>query len=110
MSRVRLQRKWVLLGALLGAPLAAVALQAPTQDVRIERVPEARKGPPNAHFSHWEHNQQHCYACHPSVFPQANEGFTHADMKAGRACGACHDGTAAVAISSLKCETCHVAR
>jgi c(7)-type cytochrome triheme protein len=66
--------------------------------------------PVPALFSHWGHNSQHCYSCHPSVFPQAPLGFTHQDMREGRYCGSCHDGQAAKAIRSMGCEVCHAPR
>jgi len=93
----------VLLGA---APLFAVSTP---QEVRIPSV-TPRSAPPPARFSHWRHNSQHCYTCHPSIFPQALEGFTHAQMQAGQYCGACHDGQTAKAISGQKCEVCHESR
>ncbi len=58
-------------------------------------------------FSHWEHNQFTCFSCHPSLFPQRPEGFTHADMDAGNYCGACHDGRTAFSYNDVDCATCH---
>ena len=49
-----------------------------------------------------------CYACHPSVFPQALVGFTHAEMREGQFCGRCHDGRTAFAIPGAACARCHV--
>ena len=49
-----------------------------------------------------------CYACHPSVFPQALVGFTHAEMREGQFCGRCHDGRTAFAIPGATCARCHV--
>ena len=55
--------------------------------------------PPRALFSHRTHQSFGCYACHPSVFPQALVGFTHDDMREGKFCGRCHDGRGAFAIA-----------
>jgi c(7)-type cytochrome triheme protein len=51
-----------------------------------------------------------CQVCHPSVFPQAPVAFTHEEMKAGRYCGACHDGGVAFAIAGAACGGCHAPR
>ena len=84
------------------------AVNAP-QDVRLPPLKE-RTTPAPARFSHWSHNSQHCYGCHPSVFPQSPLGFTHQDMQEGRACGSCHDGQAAKAVRTMRCEACHAPR
>jgi c(7)-type cytochrome triheme protein len=81
----------------------------------IVRVPRARphpRGTPpeNASFSHWRHGAYRCFACHPAIFPQAPEAFTHADMSLGRYCGRCHDGAESRAVRDYRCEACHVAR
>ena len=69
------------------------------------RVPAAA-----ALFRHGTHAQFSCYGCHPSLFPRERVGFTHADMQAGRFCGACHDGRGAFAIADAECESCHVGK
>lgn len=66
-----------------------------------------RTAPPPAQFSHVQHGQMQCYMCHPGVFPQAPLGFTHAEMRQGHYCGACHDGAAAKAIARMACQECH---
>ncbi|WP_141322982.1 c(7)-type cytochrome triheme domain-containing protein [Myxococcus sp. AB025B] len=109
-ARAVLQRwRWrvVLAVPLLFAP-PILAVNAP-QDVRLPPLKE-RKAPVPALFSHWAHDSQRCYSCHPGVFPQAPLGFTHQDMREGRYCGSCHDGRAAKAPSSMRCEACHVPR
>jgi len=95
-------------GAVTGLLLAGTWVSAYTmpQDLRIPPVKE-RKSPPAAMFSHWQHNTQYCYTCHPSIFPQRLEGFSHAAMKEGRYCGSCHDGRQAPNISAMSCEACH---
>ncbi|MCP3145331.1 c(7)-type cytochrome triheme domain-containing protein [Pyxidicoccus xibeiensis] len=108
LSARRSFRGWLALlgGALFATPILAFTLP---QDVRIPPV-KARPQPVPALFSHWSHNTQHCYSCHPGVFPQAPLGFTHQDMREGRFCGSCHDGKSAKAVSAMRCEGCHVAR
>ncbi len=102
----RLIAACVLATVLFAPPLLAVMTP---QDVRIPQL-APRKLPPPALFSHWRHNTQHCYACHPSMFPQAPVGFTHQQMEQGLFCGACHDGRAATGVTAMRCEACHVAR
>jgi c(7)-type cytochrome triheme protein len=90
----------------------AWAVQPPPASVRI---PIARAHPAGApaeaaRFSHVAHRQMNCHQCHPSPFPQAAWGFTHEDMRAGRACGACHEGQRASAITAHRCQECHAPR
>jgi len=96
--------------AALGLLLASVALGAAFPAVlRIpRRNPGAAAFPPRALFSHRTHQSFGCYACHPSVFPQAAVGFTHAEMQEGKFCGRCHDGQIAFAIPGATCARCHV--
>lgn len=94
----------MVLGVMLGSLLA----YAVPDRVRIPRVNAEAAGPlPNAAFSHRGHNQYQCYACHPSIFPQARLGFTHERMNEGRFCGQCHNGKAASAVADNACEACH---
>jgi c(7)-type cytochrome triheme protein len=97
-----------LLGALAAAPLLGAGYPLAL------RIPKAKPRPPGALeaalFSHGTHAQYRCYACHPQIFPQAAEAFTHADMDAGRFCARCHDGQQARAVRALPCESCHVPR
>lgn len=96
--------RWLFAGAVLFAlPLAAVTSP---QDVRLPPL-EPRKRPAPALFSHWRHAEQQCFNCHPAVFAQQRFGFTHAQMKEGRYCAACHDGKRGKAISAMTCESCH---
>jgi c(7)-type cytochrome triheme protein len=96
--------------AALGLLLSSVALGAAFPAVlRIpRRNPGAAAFPPRALFSHRTHQSFGCYACHPSVFPQAAVGFTHAEMQDGKFCGRCHDGQTAFAIPGAACARCHV--
>lgn len=65
---------------------------------------------PAARFPHWMHRIRYrCSACHPSLF-EAKTGadtLTMADIRQGRACGACHDGRSA--FSAMECSRCHAA-
>ena len=96
--------------AAFGLLLASAALGAAFPAVlRIpRRNPGAAAFPPRALFSHRTHQSFGCYACHPSVFPQAAVGFTHAEMQEGKFCGRCHDGRTAFAIPGAPCARCHV--
>lgn len=78
--------------------------------VRIPIVKAHPKGaPPDAAlFQHGRHDQFNCNACHPALFPKWRAGFTHLDMREGRFCGACHDGTAAFEVGTADCRSCHV--
>jgi c(7)-type cytochrome triheme protein len=100
-------RRWLLLAALLAsAPISAVSSP---ETVRLPPV-VPRASPPPALFSHWRHQGQQCYRCHPSLFPQEPLGFTHQQMQRGEYCGACHDGEVARAVSAFRCEVCHAVR
>jgi c(7)-type cytochrome triheme protein len=103
--RRRLQR-WSFLVAAL--PAAVLALSMP-QDIRLPQL-KTRAAPPPALFSHWAHQSNQCFGCHPSIFPQASLGVTHAQMQAGQFCGACHDGHITRAMSTMRCEECHAPR
>jgi c(7)-type cytochrome triheme protein len=100
--------KWLVLLGLVAVPGVTFAL---TDTVRIPIVePHGADDPAAAAaFSHFKHGEFQCYECHTSVFPQFKRGFTHADMKRGRYCGACHDGHTAWDIDApeIECEECH---
>ena len=88
--------------------LVAVAVALPAR----LRIPKLEPHPPGtpvaaAAFSHVRHSAMACYMCHPSLFPQALQGFTHREMRQGRYCGACHDGVEATAIEKMACQECH---
>jgi c(7)-type cytochrome triheme protein len=106
----RPRARWTWTAALAVACLSPVVLAAAFPAVlRIPRQsPGASAVPPRALFSHRTHGDFGCYACHPSVFPQAPVGFTHAQMRDARFCGRCHDGTTSFAIEGAPCGRCHV--
>jgi c(7)-type cytochrome triheme protein len=87
-------------GAALGAAFPAT-LRLPRRDAG--RAPAV----PNALFSHRGHAAMGCQACHPTIFPVGRVAFTHDDMKAGKYCGACHDGGVAFAVAGASCRGCH---
>lgn len=93
-----------LAGVALGAAFPAV-VRVPRSDP--QRAPAAL---PLAAFSHPAHRSSGCYACHPTLFPQAPRSFTHAEMRQGRFCAACHDGATAFAVTGAACERCHAPR
>lgn len=102
------KRAWASLSIAVSLCAGSWLAYAVPDVVRIRRVnPDAPAQLPEAKFSHRRHSQYQCYACHPTLFPQAPAGFTHADMEAGRACGACHDGKTAAAPKEQACEVCH---
>jgi len=105
--RASLRPRWLHTFGLVGASVLAAWVSA-ALPARL-RIPQlaARTAPPAAQFSHVEHAQLQCYMCHPSIFPQAPLGFTHAEMRERRYCGACHTGTEAKAISQMACQECH---
>jgi c(7)-type cytochrome triheme protein len=80
--------------------------------VRIPIVkPHPSGTPPDAAlFRHGRHAQFDCSSCHPGLFPQWRDGFVHEDMRAGRFCGACHDGEAGFDMTTADCKACHVPR
>lgn len=95
-------RRWWWLAVL---PVGLLGFGAP-QDVLIPSA-KPREAPRSALFSHWRHQSQQCFNCHPTVFPQALKTMTHEQMKAGQFCGSCHDGHATQAIGTMRCEACH---
>jgi len=106
-----------------GGPVAGVAetpvsSPGPAPDVEV-RLPSdlAFAANPDApapvmfrHETHVDTTTPRCTGCHPGTFAILKRGgpVTHADMEAGRSCGACHDGKAAFsAADSDACEFCH---
>jgi c(7)-type cytochrome triheme protein len=99
-------RRLLVFGVIGASVLAAWVGAALPARVRIPQL-TARTAPPAAQFSHLEHAQMQCYVCHPGTFPQAPLGFTHAEMRQRRYCGACHAGNEARAIAQMACQECH---
>ncbi len=105
---------------LLVGVLAAATVVAQS---RLPRLPKAFEfhqtgdSPGKVTFNHETHvdpDQPGCTSCHPKLFrilspgqPTAGGPITHDTMKAGRACGACHDGKKAFGVDD--CTMCHTA-
>lgn len=61
-------------------------------------------------FPHWVHRIRYrCSVCHLEIFePRAGaNAITMSDIRAGRACGKCHNGTTAFEVSFDSCHRCH---
>jgi c(7)-type cytochrome triheme protein len=93
--------------ALAAVSTAALALPFPAVLRIPRRDPAAAPALPAALFSHRTHESFGCYACHPTLFPQAPLSFGHAEMRTGRFCGRCHDGRITFAIEGAACARCH---
>ncbi len=98
----------------MGAVLASMAPEALAGELRVPRdlTYEAGGGPGPVVFSHESHVafSEKCTACHIALFRMLapTHRVTHADMEAGRACGACHNGQMAFAFSDpAGCDKCH---
>jgi c(7)-type cytochrome triheme protein len=109
MARRQLLRASGLAGVMAVVLLVALVGLALPARLRIPPLAPHPAGAPAAAaaFSHVGHASMPCYMCHPSVFPQALQGFTHREMRQGRYCGACHDGVGATAIEKMTCAGCH---
>jgi len=95
----------VLVAAVVGTAPAIVTSMPDA--VRIPMKEKHDEPKDAALFSHWAHEGMTCFTCHPSLFPRAPKSFTHADMDAGKYCGACHNGVAAWSYADADCEVCH---
>jgi c(7)-type cytochrome triheme protein len=103
-------RALFVLALAVGAPATLAFGAAFPATLRIPRRASSNATTmPAAMFSHRSHGAFGCFACHPSVFPQAPLAFTHEDMRGGRFCGSCHDGAHAFAVGAAACGGCHVA-
>jgi c(7)-type cytochrome triheme protein len=110
-SLCRLLAAVVVAATAMAAPLAA---EEGAPEVRLPadvtyRSAEGSPGP--VVFSHTVHvplADDRCIACHPALFPilRPTGKITHAEMSAGKECGACHDGVAASGIED-DCAHCH---
>ena len=62
-------------------------------------------------FSHWSHRRRYtCQVCHSELdfaFKTNVTEITEAGNKAGKYCGACHDGKIAFGHDQQHCEKCH---
>lgn len=90
-------------------PAVGVALELPP-DLAFAANPDAPAPVTFRHATHVDESAPRCTGCHPATHKILRRGgpVTHADMEAGRSCGACHDGKAAFAATdSDACEFCH---
>lgn len=100
-----------LAAALILIAILANAATGVEGDVVFKR--EGGGGTPPAVFPHWVHRIWYrCYACHPGLFEmKAGEAKITMDaIQEGRACGTCHNGKVAWAVTFETCNRCHVAR
>jgi len=106
-----------LLALVLGSSVMNAMAAAPG-DIRYERrandsadaVAEMSSFPPSI-FPHWIHRINYrCDACHDSLFKMEHGGtpVTMDLMKAGKVCGACHNGQLAFGSDFQSCGRCHV--
>ena len=103
--------KWslVVAGAAVLASAAALAMPVIVRIPIIKPHGAADPAQPGL-FSHWHHDQYSCFACHPTLFPKARQGFTHDEMDEGKFCGSCHNGQSAPPASGERAvcrSTCH---
>ena len=65
-------------------------------------------------FSHWSHRLKYtCRVCHFELdfaMEVNGSGITEAANRAGRFCGACHDGETAFGFDASTCSRCHTGR
>jgi len=104
--------------SLLALAIAAVASAGIALAAKVPGdIKFKRKGPttadmvPVSTFSHWAHRMRFtCNVCHPALFPMKAKGappITMDEIKAGKACGVCHNGKGAWASSIDTCVRCH---
>jgi len=68
------------------------------------------KGAGKVVFSGDAHKAMKCGECHPALFKmkKGSTVMTMKDMEAGKACGACHNGTKAFGVKdAAACAKCH---
>jgi len=97
-------------GLVLAILLSGVAWAAPG-DVKLKREEGAPGGFPVTTFPHWIHRINYRGdACHNRLFEMkaGQAEISMDDIKAGRACGTCHNGDQAFAVEFTNCERCHV--
>jgi c(7)-type cytochrome triheme protein len=107
-------RSRLLAALLIGLPVLCAAGGRELPRLPADReLAGAADSPGAVTFSHAQHldaSRPDCTACHPRLFRivrtgQAAAPIRHADMDAGRACGACHNGR--TAFGRDDCTACH---
>ena len=112
-GRVRPPRWHWLVAAGLGASVLLAPVAVSIANPAVIEMKHAEDGADEVGvIFHWKHQEVfQCYACHPSLFTKIGKAaVTHDEMKAGRYCGACHNGEMAfdVGDENVSCEVCHV--
>ena len=103
----------VLLAGAFAAASAARDLPNLPKDRRLPRTGDSPGAVTFRHTTHVDAEKPECTSCHPKLFPilkrrsnaPPRPPLLHADMEKGKACGSCHDGTAAHGFDD--CATCH---
>ena len=104
-----------LIAVLAGLPVLCAA-GPPMPRLPADRdLPQSGDSPGPVRFSHAQHvddARPDCTVCHPRLFSMARTDgaasphrLGHAEMDAGRSCGACHNGRTAFARED--CSACH---
>jgi c(7)-type cytochrome triheme protein len=99
----------LVLGGLYGGPRHAEAQEGYGEDIIFTKPV---KGVLFSHKTHVEDTGLDCNVCHDKLFQMsaltAQEGsdFNHKSFKAGKYCGACHDGKMGFAMDA-QCAKCH---
>ncbi len=109
-------REWKIGMAWVAGAVLALAAQAAAQQLRLPPdLVYANSGgsPGKVVFSHQFHVgvSDKCTSCHVKLFRMLSptRQVTHADMEAGRSCGACHNGQMAFGPTDpAGCARCHV--
>ncbi len=92
------------------APPISVKLPA---DLVFDRAVGPARAVVFSHETHFGFEGNRCTGCHTGLFRMLRPSHrtSHAEMNAGRSCGACHDGRHAFGVAdSSTCGTCHSGR
>ena len=110
------RRGWKQRTAWLAGAVLILTGHAAAQQLRLPPdlvYSKAEGSPGKVVFSHQFHTAvaDKCTACHVKLFRMLRPArrVTHADMEAGKSCGACHNGQVAFAPTDpAGCSRCHV--
>jgi c(7)-type cytochrome triheme protein len=93
--------------ALLGASGRPDALRLPP-GIAYDTAPGSPGPVTFSHETHVALSDNKCLGCHPAPFRmlRPSRKVSHAEMEAGRVCGACHDGKTASGVRD-DCAHCH---
>lgn len=79
-------------------------------DIVFTRKSHAEDDIPPATFPHWVHRINFkCYVCHDAIFHMkaGADPVTMDDVRYGKYCGVCHNGTRAFDTGFDNCQRCH---